>query len=1324
MNRKHIFRPFLKDNDSTALKKASSLLSSLLMLVLLLGMASPAFAVLTITPITWNVIGLDSNNVTVGPNQFPVGARVCTDVAATNLSAAFTWNTTNTYINSRPGTLTTIDLASLAGGACTDFYFEVEVTRNASAYDTTRDYTITVTADGSLTASTPQRRLLVEYLISQNRNGVDDVKYGTSVGSLTSVAAGGTMELMVGNTYFIRVIADTATQGYEQLESFLSLPNTIFQVLSVETTYTADTSFTVSSPNDKLYGDACTWENDYNDPNYLSCLSTGKVGGDIEVTYEVKILSVPTAPLTNALPLNTLVYDFSGSSFHYNASFDGSIRFAKIVTASVSKAFSPKTILPGQTSTLTFTIDNPGENALTYVNFTDDLPANVSLDNQTISYTGCGTPSPSSGSLTDPLTFTDITVAAFGTCTIVVTVTSSTDGAHVNTTGNLFINGTTGSSGSGTDTGSTATDTLAVGSRPPISCGTPTPIATWTMPATGQGSGGPPPPYTTKATDVTIATAAAITVSGETQSIVTGATTNGWQISGLWDNTGTVPTAGNPPPSAWGTVPYFEFEIDTSKYGAVAMSGLGNLSVAGDWTAGNNNNIAVFSSTDGVNFTLGTTTAVAKNKFEPFTGTATETGAFTTWLRITANTRGKAGNTSVILDNITITGCPYPDPPTLSKAFGTDPIIQGATSTLTFSLANPNTSALTGVEFSDVLPTGLLIADTPNVTENCGSIATTDITATAGTSTITLADTAGLAGSESCTISIDVKGVTAGNYTNITSSITSAETGPNTTSSGYGTDTLVVIAPPVIGKGFSPTTIFTGDTTTLTFIINNPNPNPPGTMTLSGIAFTDTLPAGLDVSTASSTECGGGTLTVTDNTPSADTIVLSGGSLAAGGSCTFSLTVTGTTAGLKENTVTVTFNNGGGISGTGNTSTANVLVKAPAPAIALLKQIGPTASGPWTSYIAVSNGTNVYYRFLVENIGDVDLLTVNITDSVLVSPTTASCVWTDGDGGSLTAAFTLPVADADEGHLATCVLGAYSATGTGLVNTATTSNGSGATNVSDSAEYAITELNLVKSVTSGSPFTAVGSTINYSYLVTNNGTTALAGPLTVSDNKIASVTCPAVNTVGNNDSNLDPGEAITCTASYTVTSEDFANGVVVNIATAFIASVRSNTDTVTVYSSPPTAVTIGSIGLEVIQVGDLLSALDVDGMSTEALKGLLATWDPDMALFLSDADRQSILDALGDYLDPDGDGQVALLRWDTVEERGTIGFYVYRRQDGLEWHQINNDMLPGMITAPMGAEYMLADPEVVTPGIYFYRLIEQEAWGSTRTYGPFMLEIQ
>ena len=49
---------------------------------------------LTVTPLTWNVIGLDSNDVTVGPDTFPVGARVCNngDSPAVNVQAAFSWD--------------------------------------------------------------------------------------------------------------------------------------------------------------------------------------------------------------------------------------------------------------------------------------------------------------------------------------------------------------------------------------------------------------------------------------------------------------------------------------------------------------------------------------------------------------------------------------------------------------------------------------------------------------------------------------------------------------------------------------------------------------------------------------------------------------------------------------------------------------------------------------------------------------------------------------------------------------------------------------------------------------------------------------------------------------------------------------------------------------------------------------------------------------------------------------------------------------------------------------------------------------------------------
>jgi hypothetical protein len=77
-----------------------------ILLFLLFSTSTFAATTLTVTPITWNVIGLDSNNVNVGPNRFPVGARVCNtgSAAASNVTATLVWDSSNSYINIRPGT--------------------------------------------------------------------------------------------------------------------------------------------------------------------------------------------------------------------------------------------------------------------------------------------------------------------------------------------------------------------------------------------------------------------------------------------------------------------------------------------------------------------------------------------------------------------------------------------------------------------------------------------------------------------------------------------------------------------------------------------------------------------------------------------------------------------------------------------------------------------------------------------------------------------------------------------------------------------------------------------------------------------------------------------------------------------------------------------------------------------------------------------------------------------------------------------------------------------------------------------------------------------
>jgi hypothetical protein len=95
-----------------------------------------------------------------------------------------------------------------------------------------------------------------------------------------------------------------------------------------------------------------------------------------------------------------------------------------------------------------------------------------------------------------------------------------------------------------------------------------------------------------------------------------------------------------------------------------------------------------------------------------------------------------------------------------------------------------------------------------------------------------------------------------------------------------------------------------------------------------------------------------------------------------------------------------------------------------------------------------------------------------------------------------------------------------------------------------------------------------GDEIGYIYTVSNDTVNVLSpdgvvGPVLVMDDK-ADVTCGDVNSVGNGDDNLDPGEVVNCTSSYTVTRLDAQAGSVANTATASMGSTNSNTVILTV----------------------------------------------------------------------------------------------------------------------------------------------------------------
>ncbi len=336
------------------------------LLALLLGVCGveSASAGITVTPTTWNVVGLDSNKVTDGPDTFQIGARVCnTGAAITNVVGDFVWDSSNPYINlSGAGTVT---VKTLAAGACVDLYYSVTVTRTSLAYDTARRYHITVRADNIAPVSTPvPRELYVEHLISQGRNTVSSIIGPTSV--------------FVGQTYNYTVNASTATQGYEQLECFLNLSNVVFLVQSISTTYSSPSGAT----NNKFYADGCGWENNPLSPNYRSCVGPvnypgGKAGGTVVTTYTVKILS------TGTTTANTLILDFSGSSYHYNADFGTGFTITALPyepNVTLQKSVSPTTpalIVPGVDLTYSIVFTNTCNAPATNLVVTDPIPAST-----------------------------------------------------------------------------------------------------------------------------------------------------------------------------------------------------------------------------------------------------------------------------------------------------------------------------------------------------------------------------------------------------------------------------------------------------------------------------------------------------------------------------------------------------------------------------------------------------------------------------------------------------------------------------------------------------------------------------------------------------------------------------------------------------------------------------------------------------------------------------------------------------------------------------------------------------------------------------------
>jgi uncharacterized repeat protein (TIGR01451 family) len=338
-------------------------------------------------------------------------------------------------------------------------------------------------------------------------------------------------------------------------------------------------------------------------------------------------------------------------------------------------------------------------------------------------------------------------------------------------------------------------------------------------------------------------------------------------------------------------------------------------------------------------------------------------------------------------------------------------------------------------------------------------------------------------------------------------------------------------------KSASPTTVATaGQKVTFSFLVTNT-----GNVTEKTIAIVEGTFTGSGALSAVTCPAGAASLAP-----------------AATVTCTATYTVTQTdiNAGSVSNTATATGKTPAGATTTSLPSTTSVTTTA-GPALTLVKSASPQTVS--------AAGQKVTYSFLVTNSGNVTEKNVAIVEgafdgsgalSVVTCPAAAASM-APGVTVTCTATYTVTQADINAGSVSNTA----TATGKDPASSTTTSAPSTA-KVTASGGAGLT---LTKSVTPAT-VTKAGTTVTYSYLITNTGNVTLTTAGVVEGTftgtgALSAVACPA------GAASLAPGAHITCTATYLITQADIDTGSVANTATATATNPASNP----VASAPSTA---------------------------------------------------------------------------------------------------------------------------------------------------------
>ena len=313
--------------------------------------------------------------------------------------------------------------------------------------------------------------------------------------------------------------------------------------------------------------------------------------------------------------------------------------------------------------------------------------------------------------------------------------------------------------------------------------------------------------------------------------------------------------------------------------------------------------------------------------------------------------------------------------PVLTKSFADDPVAAGDTVTLQFTITNTSLDSSAAIfVFTDNLNAMLAGISVPWLPADgfCGA-GSTIVTTTSilPFGELHLAMTGGnLAAEASCTFSVTLQlpaDAPNGTYANTTSDI-AATVGGVPLIGSPATDDLVVVGPPALSKSFTDDPVIPGDTVTLEFTLDHSE----GAATATGIAFSDDLDAVLSgltpVGLPLSDPCGSGSqLAGTTN------LSFTGGSLAPGESCTFDVTLrvpAGAAAGNHTNTTSDVTATVGGVAVTGDSANDE------------LKVAGLTLSKSFTDDPAIP-GDTVTLQFVLSNTNPLSSVTnIAFTDDL------------------------------------------------------------------------------------------------------------------------------------------------------------------------------------------------------------------------------------------------------------------------------------------------------------------------------------------------------